>query len=142
MTTLEDPRPLAAANLLLVAVVFLVLGVALFVAVSRKKTWCLPLARVQFDSPTIKQNVSKAPMPIRFAFIILLLANLGLILFATLADSYFPIHVPDWWGRVWLLMQAALFLASCLLINRDRELARCGFTVVIFVILVGLFAPA
>ena len=104
MTTLEDTRPLATANILFVAVVFLVLGVALFLAVSRKKTWHLPLARVQFDSPEIKPNVRKAPMSIRLAFITLLLANLGLILFAMLADSYFPIPVPDWWDRVWLLM--------------------------------------
>ena len=89
-----------------------------------------------------KPSVSKAPTPIRIAFIALLLTNLGLILFATFADNYFPVPVPDWWDRVWPVMLATLFLSSCLLIRRDRELARCGFAVVIFVILCGLLAPA
>ena len=145
MTTLEEPSPLAAANLLFVGVVFLVLGVAVFVAVSTKKTWRLPLARVQFDSAAIKPNVSKAPMPIRLAFIALEFTLLGLLLFAAFAD-YRHLPMPDWLDRWWdpvlLLMLATLFLASCLLIRRDRELARCGFAVVIFVILCGLLAPA
>jgi hypothetical protein len=142
MTTLEEPRPLAAANLLLVAIVFLVLGVALIVSVSRKKTWRLPLARAQFDSPAIKSSVSKAPIPIRLAFIALMFTFLGLCLLAAFAPNYLP-SMPVWfveWGMI--LMQATLLLASCLIRKRDPELARCGFTVVIATFLGVLLAPA
>ena len=145
MITLEDSRPLAAANLLLVAIVFFVLGVALIVSVSRKKTWRLPLARAQFDSPAIKPNVSKAPMPIRIAFIWLEFTLLGFLLFAVFAD-HLHILMPDWLDRVWdqifSPMLTTLFVTSCLLIRRDPELARCGFAVAIFALLLPLLAPA
>ena len=89
-----------------------------------------------------KSDVSKAPAPIRIAFIALQFTILGLMLFATFADYYFPGPMPDWFDLVWPAMLATLFLSSGLLFRRDRELARCGFAIVIFIILLGLLAPA
>ena len=86
--------------------------------------------------------VSKAPVPIRMGFVALLFTTLGMVLFAMIADNYFPERMPDWWIQACSIILLTLFLSSCLLIERDLELALYGFAVVIFAILCSLLTPA
>jgi hypothetical protein len=79
----------------------------------------------------MKPATSKAPMPIRLAFIALKFSTLALLV----VDFLRP-HLPAVPAWAMTLLLATLSFSSCLLIKRDRELAHCGMAVVIL----GIFA--